>query len=281
MATNVEIADYFTECSVDYRRFWTDENNLAMHFGFWEPNTENLHDAMADLNRILAEKAKIKADDVVLDAGCGLGGSSIWLAKNLGVKVACVSICKKDIEDAEKSAQECHVDHLVIFHHEDMVNTEFEDRSFDVIWAIESIVHIDDKRKFFLEAFRLLKDGGRLIIADGFLGKDRSEFNKKQLDALEKIEKGWAITIVELDEYIEHMEDSGFTNIQFEDTTNNIMKSSWHIYIRGVILYPIALLLKWLGLRTERGVYNSIACRKQYSMFSSGNWRYGIIYAEK
>jgi tocopherol O-methyltransferase len=38
------------------------------------------------MNQVLANKAKIRKTDLILDAGCGVGGSSIWLVRNIGAK---------------------------------------------------------------------------------------------------------------------------------------------------------------------------------------------------
>lgn len=281
MAAISEIASYFSECSIDYRRFWTNGKNLAMHYGYWDSGTSSLQDAISNMNRVLCKKAGIQSSDIVLDAGCGLGGSAIWIAEHIGSRVVGINVCEKDVQTATHSAWQRNVGRLVEFRHGDMRATGLDSASFDVVWAVESIVHTDDKPIFFREAHRLLRDGGRLIIADGFLGKQRFNFTEHQFAALKTIEKGWAITIAMPDEYLESMHRVGFRNIEFEDITPNIMRTSRHIYVRGIMLHPVAILLRALRFRTWRGLYNCAACRAQYAMFTQGCWRYGIICAQK
>jgi len=281
MAAISEIANYFTECSIDYRRFWTDGKNLAMHYGYWDSETSELQDAISNMNKVLCRKASIRPGEAVLDAGCGLGGSAIWIAEHIGARVVGVNVCEKDLQTAARSAKERKVDQLAEFRYGDMRATGLAAASFDVVWAVESIVHTDDKAVFFHEAHRLLKEGGRLIIADGFLGKERFAFSKHQTAALNTIEKGWAISIAMPDEYLQAIGKAGFRNIEFKDITPNIMRTSRHIYVRGILLHPVALLLRALRVRTWRGLYNCAACTAQYTMFAQGCWRYGIIYAQK
>lgn len=281
MATNEEVAEYYDECSFDYRWAWTDSENLAVHYGYWDKDTKNLKEAQANINKVLTKIAKIKSDDVILDAGCGLGGSSIWLAKNIGSRVVGVTISKKQVDLATKFAKKYNVDHLVKFYHRDMTNTKFDAESFDVVWALESIIHLGNKRKFFLEANRLLKNRGRLIIGDGFIRKDRSEFSKNESKLSKLVDKYWVATPIKPEEYKKYLEDLSFKNIQYRDITDNILRSVWEVRVRGILLYPLAILLHWLDIRTKQVVYNAIACREQYELFKNRAYSFGIIYARK
>jgi arsenite methyltransferase len=47
---------------------------------------------------------------------------------------------------------------------------EFEENSFDAIWSGASFHHVEDKTQAFLDFYRLLKKGGRLVIMDVFSG---------------------------------------------------------------------------------------------------------------
>lgn len=70
--------EHYRQTTIFYQFFWS-WGVGAMHAGFydkthWWPKT-----ALENANRILAQIANIGPDDLVLDAGCGLGGSSVWL----------------------------------------------------------------------------------------------------------------------------------------------------------------------------------------------------------
>ena len=84
----------------------------------------------------------------ILDVGCGIGGTSRYLASKFGsdTKVTGISISPKQIERATKLAQEKKLDN-VEFKVIDALNMSFPDNSFDVVWACESGEHMPDKAR--------------------------------------------------------------------------------------------------------------------------------------
>lgn len=76
-----------------------------MHFGYWDEKVKIFSQSLERENEILADKAKIKSSDVVLDAGCGVGGSSILLAKKFGCKVIGITLSERQAEQATRNAE--------------------------------------------------------------------------------------------------------------------------------------------------------------------------------
>jgi tocopherol O-methyltransferase len=71
---------------------------LAMHYGFWDKETSNHAEALINMNRALATRAEVRPGDHVLDAGCGIGGSAIWLARDFGVRVVGITLVPSEVE---------------------------------------------------------------------------------------------------------------------------------------------------------------------------------------
>src|SRR5207249_7108119 len=136
MFSKDDIARYYDLSEIHYRRFWDLDKSRSLHYGYWDPSTKNFHEALLNLNKILAARVSITKDDVVLDAGCGVGGSCIWLAKNIGCKATGISLNAKQVEKAKDIAMQEGVQHLVNFEQKDYTNTGFADNSFDVVWAV-------------------------------------------------------------------------------------------------------------------------------------------------
>ena len=82
-----EIISYYEDCDIDYRLVWGIDLNFSLHYGFYDSTYIKHHEAVLNMNRVLANKAGIKANDKVLDAGCGVGGSCLWLARKRHAKM--------------------------------------------------------------------------------------------------------------------------------------------------------------------------------------------------
>ena len=48
--------------------------------------------------------ARVREGDLVLDAGCGLGGSAIWLARSRGARVVGINIVTDHVQRATRAA---------------------------------------------------------------------------------------------------------------------------------------------------------------------------------
>ena len=76
------IIEYYEKAEVAYKDAWDLEHSMALHCGFWEKGISSIRQALNHQNKVMAEWVGINQQDHVLDAGCGIGGSSIYLSKN-------------------------------------------------------------------------------------------------------------------------------------------------------------------------------------------------------
>ena len=274
------IVEYYDTCEGDYRIFWDLDRSLAMHAGYWDSETKTLADALKRENEILAELAGVTSSDYVLDAGCGVGGSSIFLAEQYRCRVKGITLSGRQVETASENAEVRRVDRLVSFEMMDFCRTSFTDETFDVVWGLESVCHASDKRIFLQEAYRLLKKGGRLVIADGFATKEIYEEPERW--KMKKWLFGWGVEAIDSIEVFEQsLKDCGFKDIVFHDITMNVMPSSRRLYW---ISFPASVLSKcgeWLGVRNSMQTDNIKAAYYQHTTLKSGLWRYGIFTATK
>lgn len=275
-----EIVQYYETCDADYRLFWDLDRSLALHAGYWDGTTQTLHEALARENQILAEVAKIRAGDHVLDAGCGVGGSSIYLASYYQCKVTGITLSPKQAQEARQNAQRLVPGNMPDFQVMDFIQTSFPSESFDVVWGIESVCHADDKRAFMREAFRLLKKGGRLVVADGFaLNK---HYNPEESRIMSKWLKGWGVeSLGEVEEFRSDLIASGFSDVSFNDITENILPSSRRLFLISFPAYALSKAGELLGLRSKTQTENIKSAYYQYQAIKKELWKYGIYFGVK
>lgn len=274
-----KIINYYDTCESDYRLFWDLDHSMAMHAGFWDDTTKNLREALVRENEVMAETAHITSKDRVLDAGCGIGGSSIFLAKQYGCQVIGITLSAKQVQKATAAALKYGVSKLTTFLTEDFCQTSFADETFDVIWGLESVCHAADKAKFIKEAFRLLKPGGRLIIADGFaLQDDYLPVDKNQMS---KWLTGWGVESLETLKAFKIQLALIFNHVECQNITKNILPSSKRLYwisFPGLIFSKVG---EFFGFRSKEQTNNISAAYYQYKTLKKKLWTYALIYSVK
>ena len=275
-----KIIDYYRDTENAYRDSWDLNNSLAIHYGYWDENVNSFPQSLLRMNEVMMEAAAIRSTDTILDAGCGVGGSSIFLASVLGCRVTGISLSDRQVLQAVKNAQKKKVGALVDFRRMNFSATEFPDQSFDVVWGCESICYAEDKEIFIKEAWRLLRPGGRLVVADGFV----RSFANNEDPVIRRWLDGWQVNYLETPErFSGFMKEAGFSDIHFRDISRETAHSSARLY-RFYFLASLYLLWKKINFSkpaTEMQKKNIRACKYQYRGMQKGLWAYGIITGVK
>lgn len=272
------INEYYDRSWFDYWFVWLNRRNLAVHFGYYDEKHTTHSRALENLNRVLANHAKVQAGDRVLDAGCGVGGSSIWLAENRAAEVIGIAPVQSQLVNARKSIKQRGVSDKVHVVRADYANTCFPDQTFDVVWAMESLCHAPCKATVYKEFFRILKPGGRLVIAEYMR-------NARPLDsANEELVNEWLTSwaIPDIDTAAEHQaaaSNAGFQDIVNRDVTANMEPSLRRLYKLTFLGKPVDRLLKKIGLRQRSD--NVDGARLQYEALKNKAWYYSIFSALK
>jgi len=274
------IAEYYTESHIDYQLIWQLPVSHGLHAGYHDDEHSTHGAAVENMNRVLADKADIGPDDRVLDCGCGVGGSSVWVGDDRGATVEGIDLVPMQLRKARDLASKRGVADHVSFSRQDFTSTAFPDDSFDVIWGIEAICHAEDKADFVAEAARLLDDGGRLVLSDGFRTVD--QMTPHERESMDKWLDGWAVpNLASTESFRAALDEHGFDDVRFEDATENVMPSSKRLYWVSRLAAPIEKVMLKTGLRTETQAKNRVAARYQHETLDAGLWTYGIFAAER
>ena len=277
---NKSIVSYYDNTRLDYRILWFGKKNRSVHFGYYDHEIKSHGEALLNLNKVLAQKSGVKDGDIILDAGCGHGGSSVWLAENYNVQVTGITLVPHQVIKARNVARKRALDHRISFSEQDYSNTNFKDESFTLIWACESMCHAKDKLDFYREAYRLLKPGGRLICADYF--RTQRPLNKEGEKLLHDWLDGWSIK--DIDAFSEHKtnaEQCGFVEFNLENITEYTRPSLRHLHSMASKLWRFGQLLKGIGLRNNINHGNHFGSIKQFEALENHLWYYGLLSLKK
>ena len=140
-----------------------------IHDGYYITGKESKEEAQENLIKLIVEKAVIKNGAKVLDVGCGIGGSSLWLAKNLGAVTTGITISQVQVDMAQKLARKAGLScSFKVMDAEDM----HFDGTFDVIWAVASMTHFQEQERFVKSASQYLNSRGKFIVFDWMSSED-------------------------------------------------------------------------------------------------------------
>lgn len=274
------IVAYYNSTENAYKDSWDLDNSLAIHYGYWDGKVKSFPESLLRMNEIMMEAAVIKPGEKVLDAGCGIGGSSIFLAQKIDCSVTGISLSERQVNKASLLAKQKGVGEKARFEMMNYSATLFPDESFDVVWGCESICYADDKEKFIKEAYRLLKPGGRLVVADGFV----TDFSNNDHPVIRQWLDGWQVNFLESPERFQgFMQQSGFEKIQYRDISKYTAHSSARLYKFYFLanLYLFWKTISFSNRATAMQKKNIAACKYQYKGMKQQLWQYGLIVGTK
>jgi SAM-dependent methyltransferase len=168
----------------------------GIHRELWGPSATTPQDAADHIDGLLGvELADLAAtpSPLVLDFGCGVGGTLFRLAEKLpGARLHGVTVSRRQVEVAERLAERLGRSSRCSFTHGDFHSFDLGEIAAAVV-AVESFAHSGDPAAFLASASRHLATGGRLLIADDFLARDESALTTSELDLVERLRKGWRV----------------------------------------------------------------------------------------
>ena len=260
------IIKHYDVISPYYRSLWGEH----LHHGYWIRGDESKEKAQLQLIEHLAQVAGVRPGSEILDIGCGLGASTLYLAKNYKAAVTGITISEVQVEMATKAAAREQLDaKFLLMDAEAML---FQ-KQFDLLWSVESISHYQRREEFFASAAKLLKPGGLFAITDWFKKENLTRAETKKF--IDPIEKGMMVELQIMDDY-EHFLTSNGLPIVHRDILNKNCAKTWDLCLD--IISDKAFWALAVKLGAEFVSYLK-AFQAMRAGFASGNFVYGLFVA--
>ena len=169
---------------------------------------------------------------------------------------------------------------MVQFEVNDYTNTGYADNSYDIVWALETMGTARDKSLFFKEMYRVLKPGGRLLIADWYKSYG---YNVDEFKCMQDMLYGWAIQdLLTFDEQKELATRFNYNILDHKDVTADIKKT---VNLMYWLCIPGMLGTKLYTLTHPNATHFSRVHYKtgfgQYHAYKKKLWKYGLWILEK
>lgn len=265
-----DIREHYDQLSPLYRTFWGEH----IHHGFWH-GRESVAEAQVNLTRELARRAQLAHGDRMLDVGCGLGGSSLLLAKEYGCRVEGISISPKQVATATQEAARRGLQDRVSFAVQDANDLAAGEPAYDVVWTIECSEHLFDKARFVSTCAHLLKPGGRLAICAWLAGED---LDAERRGLVQEVCRGMLCpSLGTMNDYVGWMRAGGLEILSADDVTKNVSRT-WDL-CRPVLNFPLVKTLLATGshrLHDFASSFTSIS-----DAYRTGAMAYGMIVGRK
>ena len=277
-----QIGEFYDVSSALWEKIWGEH----MHHGYYGRSGDykiERRDAQIDLIEELLAWGKITAENApqdILDVGCGIGGSSLYLADKFAANVTGITLSPVQASRATERAIAASLDSKVKFQVANALEMPFEDNSFDFIWSLESGEHMPDKTQFIAECYRVLKPGGRLIVATWCHRETRmiGDLTTSEIKHLKEIYRVYCLPyVISISEYKSIARQCGFNNLKTDDWSMAVAPF-WDVVIDSAFnLEAVTELLK-AGWQT---IESALSLRLMSQGYDRGLIRYGLLYGTK
>ncbi len=265
------IRKHYDRLSFLYRFLWGEH----LHHGYWD-NDQSAEEAQVRLMEVLAERAGIVRGSHVLDIGCGVGGSALWLADQFDCHVTGLTISPVQAKMAARTAKARGLSDRVQFQIADANQWQPVPESVDMVWIMESSEHFEDKEAFFKRCASALRPGGVLAVC-AWLRRDGPMREEEQELVATIAEAMLSASLGNLSDYQRWMRESGLVVVTAEDITPRIAPT-WTHCSRIAERLAVRWFIPFADAGTRRFVKSFPLMTQAYAQ---GAMAFGLFVAKK
>ncbi len=275
-----QIKEFYDASSGLWEQVWGEH----MHHGYYGATGKEKKDrrqAQIDLIEELLIWAGIGQAENILDVGCGIGGSSLYLAQKFNASATGITLSPVQATRATQRAQDADLTSRVQFQVADALEMPFPDDSFDFVWSMESGEHMPQKEKFLAECYRVLKPGGTFLMATWChrpITAATGELTTEEKQHLADIYRVYCLPyVLSVPEYENIVQTLPFHNIRTADWSDAV-EPFWDIVIDSALEPKAFFALLNSGWDTIQAALSLGLMSRGYRR---GLIRYGLLCANK
>ena len=272
--TSPDVARHYDELDVFYREVWGEH----VHHGLWRTGRETPEEAVQQLVDHVAAQARLRPDEAVCDVGAGYGATARHLAATYAARVTALTISPAQYDYARSRNPDATNPTYLL---RDWLANGLPSEAFDAVVSIGCVSHVPDKQRFFDEAFRVLRPGGRLVFCAWLAHEAPTPRQVRHI--LEPIcREGQLPSMAAPSEYRAMMTDAGFALNGFEDLSLQVRRT-WSICIRRVLggLFRDRRYSRYLFDATRHNRLFALTLLRLWLGFRNGAFQYGLFTAHK
>ncbi|MBE9006455.1 methyltransferase domain-containing protein [Fortiea sp. LEGE XX443] len=273
-----QIQQFYDASSGLWEEIWGEH----MHHGYYGADGTQKKDrrqAQIDLIEEILNWANVKTVTNILDVGCGIGGSSLYLAEKFHARATGITLSPVQAARATERSQEMLLNLRSQFLVADAQAMPFADNSFDLVWSLESGEHMPDKIKFMQECYRVLKPGGTLIMVTWcHRPTDEAPLTADEQKHLQDIYRVYCLPyVISLPEYEAIAHQLPLNNIRTADWSTAVAPF-WNMVIDSAFTPQALFGLLCSGWTTIQGALSLGLMRRGYER---GLVRFGLVCGKK
>lgn len=164
----------------------------------------------------------LRAGDLVVDVGAGLGGPARVLAHEAGCQVTAIELQADLHRLAESLTKRCNLSDRITHRCEDFLAASLPDQGFDALVSWLTFLHIPQRQALLARCRECLRPGGSILVEDFFA---RPSLNDQQRELLAR--EVYCTDLPSMKAYREQIEAAGFADLQLKD-----LSAQWRQFVR-------------------------------------------------
>jgi cyclopropane fatty-acyl-phospholipid synthase-like methyltransferase len=206
---------------------------LYLNLGYWK-EARTIDEACAALAMLVAETAGVGPGSKIVDVGFGFAEQDmLWVERLSPAHITGLNITPTQVRLARERVAARGLAERIELLEGSATDMKLPAGAFDQVVGVECAFHFDTRERFFAEAYRVLRPGGRLALADVIRAPaDPRPFRRRVQDFNWRffMEK-YAVPAANADNsvtYAEKLTAAGFAGVRVQSIRNDVYPGLHH-----------------------------------------------------